>query len=222
MWGRCWHCLFVVVSLNLALCLLALGQNASRDGASTPAPELSSAGLAPTAAPARVISPRLSGWPSLPPQSVSPGVIGLPQMVRAAGFIFSGRVLSIAREPAFGGASPETIALTFHIDRALRGTTTGKDLTIHEWAGAWSAGQRYRIGERVLLFLYPPSKLGLTSCVAGPVGRFSLDSWGRVLLSGQHLAAPASDPVLGGKSRVSLDAFARAVRDAGGEERVQP
>ena len=143
-------------------------------------------------------------------------------MVHAAGIIFSGRVASIARDPSSGGGGLETIGITFHIDRAFRGASTGTDLTIHEWTGLWSTGQRYRAGERVLLFLYPPSKLGLTSCVAGPVGRFAVDSVGRVVLSDQHLAVLGSDPILARKSRVSLDDFGEAVRRGGGEERVQP
>jgi hypothetical protein len=65
-------------------------------------------------------------------------------------------------------------------------------------------GQRYRLCERVLLFLYPPSKLGLTSCVAGSVGRFTIDAQGRILLSAQHLSAFRSSPILRGKSRLRL------------------
>jgi hypothetical protein len=69
----------------------------------------------------------------------------------------------------------------------------------------------------VLLFLYPPSKLGLTSCVGGTIGRFAIDPWGRVLLSAQHLAAFRADPVLGGKSRLRFSDFALAVRRASEE-----
>jgi len=130
--------------------------------------------------------------------------------------------LSITRQLSSGGASIGSVAITFHVDRALRGTITGKNLTIHEWATLWSSGQRYRPGERVLMFLYPPSRLGLTSCVAGPVGRFVVDPQGRVLLSKQHLAVLRADPVLGGKSRVNLDDFAQAVRRARGGKQVQP
>jgi hypothetical protein len=143
-------------------------------------------------------------------------------MVQTAGMIFSGQVLSIARERALGGASIERVAITFHIDRGLRGVTTGKNLTIQQWAGMWSSGQRYRAGERVFLFLYPASKLGLTSCVAGRMGRFAVDPRGWVLLSEQHIAAFGSDPVLAGRSRVSLDEFASAIAGVGGEERIQP
>ena len=147
-----------------------------------------------------------------------PGTIGLPVIARAAGTIFSGTVTSIARRPATSAHVVETVAITFHIDNAIRGTIPGENLTISQWIGLWSGGQRYRIGERVLLFLYPPSKLGLTSCVAGGMGRFTIDPWGRVLLSAHHLSAFREDPVLGGRSRIRFSDFALAVRRASGEE----
>lgn len=142
------------------------------------------------------------------------GTIGFPQMARVAGIIFSGSVTRIVRRPATRGQAIETIAITFHVERAIRGAKPGEEFTIFQWIGLWSSGQRYRVGERVLLFLYPPSKLGLTSCVAAPMGRFGIDPAGRVLLTTQHLAAFRTDPVLGGKSRARLSDFALAVRRA--------
>ena len=59
----------------------------------------------------------------------------------------------------------------------------GQQLTIHEWAGLWAVGERfYRVGERLMLFLHAPSKLGLTSPVGGAAGRFSVGQGGRILL----------------------------------------
>jgi hypothetical protein len=155
--------------------------------------------------------------PPLQPFPTPPGGIGLVQIGNAAGTIFSGRVVSIARVPASAGPV-KTVAITFHVERALRGASTGQDFTIFQWIGLWTSGQRYRVGERVLLFLYPPSKLGLTSSVGGPMGRFALDEFGRVVLSPQHLAAFGADPVLGGRSLISFRDFARAVLQARGEE----
>jgi hypothetical protein len=132
--------------------------------------------------------------------------------------IFSASVKRIERRPATRGQSVETVAITFHVERAIRGATPGEDLTVAQWIGLWSGGQRYRVGERVLLFLYPRSKLGLTSCVGGMLGRFHVDAWGRVLLSTQQLTALHKDPVLGGRSRVPFSDFALAVRHAGEEE----
>ena len=157
---------------------------------------------------------------ALPPRVpiASPGVLGFPAFTRAAGMIFSGTVKKIERSPARQGPSVETVAVTFHIESALRGASAGRDLTIRQWIGLWSGGHRYVLGERVLLFLYPRSKLGLTSCVGGSLGHFEMDRTGRVLLTAQQLSAFRKDSVLGGKSKVRFSDFARAVRHAGEEE----
>ena len=155
--------------------------------------------------------------PGFPPLNPAPITVGFPLIARAAGIIFSGTVTTVARHPPTSGQSIETVEITFHIENAIRGATSGQSLTISQWLGLWSAGQRYRVGERVLLFLYPPSKLGLTSCVGGTIGRFAIDPWGRVLLSAQHLAAFRADPVLSGKSRLRFSDFALAVRRASEE-----
>jgi len=152
------------------------------------------------------------------------GMFSFNQLTRAAGTIFSGTVTAVARRPASTSQPIETVSITFHVERALRGAIPGEDLTISQWMGIWSSGQRYRVGDRVLLFLYPPSKLGLTSCVGSGLGRFSLDSRGRVLLTAQHLIAFRTDPVLGGRTSVTFSDFSLAVESAeparpGNEER---
>ena len=139
-------------------------------------------------------------------------------LARSAGTIFSGTVSSIERRPASSTEAVETVAVTFRVERAIRGATPGTDLTISQWIGLWSAGQRYRIGERVFLFLYPKSKLGLTSVVAGPVGRFPVDTKGTITFSSQHRSIFETDPVLGGKSHAHIGDFALAVRQACEEE----
>jgi hypothetical protein len=75
-----------------------------------------------------------------------PGVFGFPQVARAAGMIFSGTVTKIERRPATAAQSVETVAVTFRIENAVRGVTPGQDLTITQWIGLWSSGQRYRLG----------------------------------------------------------------------------
>jgi hypothetical protein len=160
---------------------------------------------------------------ALPPQALLPssnccGPIDLVDITRAAGMIFSGTVTGIAHLPANRTEAIETMAITFHVEQAIRGTKTGQDLTIRQWMGVWTAGQRYQVGEQTLVFLYPPSKLGLTSSVSGTIGRFRIDPAGRVWLSAQQLSAFRQDPVLGGRSRVSFGDFARAVQRANEEE----
>jgi hypothetical protein len=164
------------------------------------------------------LRPHLPINPPGAPVHNPPSGFGFPPLARAAGTIFSGTVTAIRRQPASRSEVVETVAITFRVEDAIRGATPGEDLTISQWIGLWSSGQRYRVGERVLLFLYPPSKLGLTSCVAGSIGRFTIDPRGRVLLSAQHLSAFREDPVLGGKSRATFSDFALAVRQAGEEE----
>lgn len=149
----------------------------------------------------------------------NPDPSGLPAFADAAGIIFSGTVTRIERRPGHAGQTLATLDITFRVENSIRGATAGKDLTISQWAGLWSMGQRYRIGERVVLFLYPTSKLGLTSWVGGELGRFAIDASGRVQLSSQQISKLRRDPVLGGRSRVPFSDFALAVRRAsGGQE----
>lgn len=114
----------------------------------------------------------------------------------------------------------ETIQIRFQVDRAVQGARAGQPITIREWAGLWAAGERYRVGERVMLFLYPPSKLGLTSPVGGGQGRFAVDDQGRVLIEGDE-PPPAAGPVSvqrGPMKRpVAFGSFYRAIRQAAEE-----
>jgi hypothetical protein len=193
MYGR--SCVYLLAFFALVLAPALLRSQARRIGAP---PDLAVRSLQ-TAVPRELIQPRTCAA-----ACQFPGALDFPQVVRAAGTIFSGTVTSIARHPATRGQAVETVAITFHIENAIRGATSGEDLTVLQWIGLWSGGQRYRLCERVLLFLYPPSKLGLTSCVAGSVGRFTIDAQGRILLSAQHLSAFRSSPILRGKSRLRL------------------
>jgi hypothetical protein len=102
-------------------------------------------------------------------------------LTQSSGYIFAGTVKSVERM-APKGNGVATVQVTFHVDRAMQGVQSGQLLSIREWAGLWELGERYRPGERVLLFLYPPSKLGLTSPVQGRLGRFSIGADGRVPL----------------------------------------
>ena len=97
--------------------------------------------------------------------------------------IFAGTVLDAASPTSASdrtvpGTAP-VIELSFRIDHAIAGVEPGQVLTIHEWAGAWSMHRPMSKGQHVLLFLYPPSRLGLTSPVGGSLGQVVLDSSGR-------------------------------------------
>ena len=153
--------------------------------------------------------------PAIPPGS-SP-LHHAPSLTSSAGYIFAGTVESIVRPTPNKGAVA-TVQINFHVEQAMRGVQTGQTLTIREWAGLWTSGERYRTGERVLLFLYPPSKLGLTSPVQGSLGRFSIGSDGRVGIDPLRNRCCAPHPATGnlpqGITRVSPIEFVRFLRAA--------
>jgi len=213
----------ILTSKILAAPILLSGQESAADRSPflppAPAPKTPPSGYAVPISPVWIPRP-----PDLPPRY--PGTPGnrefqefvFRQLVRSAGIIFSGRVVFIGRAASVSRPNPASTAVTFRVENAIRGTSRGRNLTIHEWAGLWTSGESYRIGERVLLFLYSPSRLGLTSPVAGALGKFVMDSQGQVVMSGQHVATFAGDSILAGKSVVSYADFAQAVRRAMREE----
>jgi hypothetical protein len=158
-------------------------------------------------------------------RTLSTGNFTFRQLAHSAGIIFLGRVTSVGsvasatstsgRFPQLSGlaAGAQSESVTFRVEHGLRGSSSGERLTIHEWAGLRNSGERYRVGERVLLFLYTPSKLGLTSPVAGSMGRFAIDGEGKVRMSAQHLQMFATDAVLRGKSLVPYADFERAFHE---------
>ncbi len=120
------------------------------------------------------------------------------QLSRRAGIIFAGTVLATvtpavtAETAATQNAAPQTattdravpgaipaVQLRFRVDEAVAGVERGQVLTIHEWAGAWSMHRPMSKGQHILIFLYPPSRLGLTSPVGGSLGQVFLDSSGK-------------------------------------------
>ena len=101
-------------------------------------------------------------------------------LVQRAGYIFAGTVKTVERIAPREASSLGVMRITFQVEQGFRGVRAGQVLTIREWAGLWENGERYRPGQRVMLFLYPPSKLGLTSPVGGEAGRFPVDRDGNV------------------------------------------
>jgi hypothetical protein len=144
----------------------------------------------------------------------------LREITRPAGYIFAGRVQSIEYLSPTAPDEVATMRITFQVEEAIRGTRTGSTLVIREWAGLWTGGQRYRIGERLLLFLYPPSRLGLTSPVGGPRGRFAIDRSGQAVLGLARAGIPNHpEPALPQvEDRLRLRDFVLAIRRAETEE----
>jgi hypothetical protein len=163
-------------------------------------------------------------WPSLiraqaRPLAALPTAPGLSQLVRNAGYIFTGTVRSIERVVPSGSNEVATMRITFQVGQAIRGVQAGQTLVIHEWAGLWESGPRYRRGEHILLFLYHPSRLGLTSTVGGPMGRFNVDQNGQVILRQTEIDAlwPSSVGAVlrPGGTAIRTQDFARAIQLAG-------
>jgi hypothetical protein len=149
----------------------------------------------------------------LPPPFPKTVIPKLHPLATKAGYIFSGTVKSVGRVvPRTAGSLP-VMRITFHVDQGFVGVRSGQDLVINEYVGLWQAGESYLPGERVTLFLYPPSKLGLTSPVGGLSGRFNIDPGGRIIIEpGPPHRSPLSrapKPIL-----LSPDDFARALHRA--------
>jgi hypothetical protein len=140
---------------------------------------------------------------------------------RRAGIIFAGTVMSAPQtvsrpvlqnvpqavaNPMKTDRAVAAVELKFRVDRSITGAKKGQFLTIHEWAGAQSRHRPMRPGQHLLLFLYPPSRLGLTSPVGGSLGQIELDP------SGENVA-----PVFAAKSRVPVAQLESAIRAARGE-----
>lgn len=105
--------------------------------------------------------------PATPPQSIEDA---LHQMSDQAAVIFAGQVVAIRRYDQDSAASG-FVEIEFRVDQAVRGCTAGVPYLLHEWAGLWTGGvPRYRIGQRLLMFLHAPGPTGLSSPIGGMDG----------------------------------------------------
>jgi hypothetical protein len=99
----------------------------------------------------------------------------LRQLTQHAGIVFAGTVTHIQPDA-------QQVHITFRVDQGIRGVPSKRTFTIREWAGLWAFSPRYRVGEHLVLLLYPPSSTGLTSPVGGAIGRFSIDDRNRIII----------------------------------------
>jgi hypothetical protein len=94
----------------------------------------------------------------------------LHHMSDLAGVIFTGEVTDIRHKDGQQGASG-IVEIDFRIEQAARGCVTGQTYTLREWAGLWNQdGERYRVGERLLMMLHTPGSSGISSPVEGMDG----------------------------------------------------
>lgn len=143
-----------------------------------------------------------------------PQPLTLRRMIHDSALIFSGTVLRVEHLRPQPNSSVEISHITFRVQNAIRGTRPGQVIQIREWGGLWNAGERYATGQRVLLFLYPSSKLGLTSPIGGTAGLFQIDKIGRVQIAKGKILLPRGTLHSG---KVPVRQFAAAIRRAAGE-----
>ena len=143
----------------------------------------------------------------------------LSQLTRQAGYIFSGTVLSVAKETPANPSAVGSMRISFRVEQAVRGVENAQVFILNEWTGLWDAGERYRRGERVMLLLYPRSRLGLTSPVGGSQGRFAIDAAGQIILPSVTSVAPQPSPIVTAppisRKTISAASFVEAIRSAG-------
>src|SRR3954468_10798717 len=90
----------------------------------------------------QILLPQVSGNTSLEP------------LRKPAGIIFVGSVLRIERAE---NSDPAAVQVAFRVEEAVRGCVAGETIVIQEWAELWVRSDRYRPGQHVFLFLYPPN-----------------------------------------------------------------
>jgi hypothetical protein len=155
------------------------------------------------------------------PMAVSPSAPTLKRLVQQSGLIFAGSVLKVEHSSPNRAGEVATVRLTFRVEQAIRGVRTGQILEAREWAGLWESAERYRAGERIVLLLYPRSKLGLTSPVGGALGHFNVNSRDEVLLQTTQLRglSPSVRSVSAGHgiSRISARDLLRVIKQDAAE-----
>lgn len=152
----------------------------------------------------------------------------LKQITERAGMIFLGRVESIEWKHAASGGPGDRVRITFTVLDGIRGARTGAMVAIQEWSGLWAPGnERYRVGETLMLFLHPPSRLGFTSPVGGDAGRIEITPARRIVLSPERATMLLPRSLRLQKQQAALEAtrterspyyeqFARIVRELAG------
>jgi hypothetical protein len=111
----------------------------------------------------------------------------LHQMADRAGVIFVGRVVRVQRRDG-GGVSSGFVEVTFEVDQAVRGCSSG-NYVLREWAGLWEGdAERYRVGQRLLMLLHAPGASGMSSPVDGMDGAIPIVRGGAATLAANSSA----------------------------------
>src|SRR5213082_2001570 len=75
--------------------------------------------------------------------------LSIDELSQRAGLIFTATVVKIEES-----GQDSVVRITFKIEDGIRGVRSGDELTVREWSGAWNGAARYRVGEKLLLFLH--------------------------------------------------------------------
>jgi hypothetical protein len=153
----------------------------------------------------------VSSWAQSPP--LSNGALAQEKLVLPAGIIFAGQVLRIEPMKSADG-TPASIRIQFRVEQAVRGCNAGETIEIAEWAELWGRGDRYRVGQHVLLFLYPRNEAGLTSPVAGDLGSFVAGASGLWRVTPQQAAVLTATPLGDGIGEAPVVRPGRSTRSA--------
>jgi hypothetical protein len=102
----------------------------------------------------------------------------LAELVESAGTIVAGRVIAVREEPHPQYPYLIVTRVTLAVERSFKGNARGRTFTFSQIGGSKALRPvhvpGYREGEEVLLFLYPESRDGMTSPVAGAAGKFRI------------------------------------------------
>ena len=108
--------------------------------------------------------------------------INLFEMVRAADRVFWGRCLQAETGREASTGLPVT-TYAFEVIRGIKGTHAGESIQFRQLSGGPTGAIRglpeFSRGQEILLFLYPDSRLGLTSPVGLDQGMFRVGKGGR-------------------------------------------
>lgn len=131
--------------------------------------------------------------PFLPPTEAPAADVAsvMRSLTSRAGVIFVGQVEKI--QPNGG-----VVDIVFTVQQRVAGEL-GATYTLREWSGRWSGGQQhFTVGERAMVFLYPPNAAGLSSPVDGMSGVVPLVPMGAdsdPLLDVRFLATRVERPI---------------------------
>jgi hypothetical protein len=138
----------------------------------------------------------------------------LAEMAGRAGVIFTGQVVGIERADAQG-----FVDVRFRVATAVKGvsarTASGNFYVLREWAGLWTGGDRYWVGQRFLMLLTARGASGMSAPVDGMDGAVPLVGGGEMPLLHGASEAPADTTLAEAETLVDLRWLqAKALRGA--------